>query len=106
VYAFRIDYGRLVNDHRNRRRGDCGRRNPCLHLPQVAPDRDERRERGGEHGHAPQRTITIADQQLQIPWKDDYLRPLPDPLEVGKEKSYRFPGPGPEWQKMQRLSFW
>lgn len=38
------------------------------------------------------KTLTIADYRLAIPWKDDDLRPLPDPEEIGEPGAqYRFP---------------
>jgi len=39
---------------------------------------------------SPTRTVTIAVFWLEVPWKDDHLRPLDDPDERG-EKIYRFP---------------
>jgi hypothetical protein len=38
------------------------------------------------------RTIYCADNELRFPWEDSLLTWLPDPLEVGKTESYRFPG--------------
>jgi len=37
------------------------------------------------------RTVTIKDYWLEVPWKDDNLRPLADPMEIDGGKVYRFP---------------
>jgi hypothetical protein len=37
------------------------------------------------------RTVTIKHYWLEVPWKDDSLRPLMDPMEIDGGKVYRFP---------------
>jgi hypothetical protein len=38
------------------------------------------------------KTLTVADFQLTVPWKDDALRALSDPAELGESNAnYRFP---------------
>lgn len=39
---------------------------------------------------SPQRTITVRDYKLEIPWNDEYLKPLPDPREVNAGEIYHF----------------
>jgi hypothetical protein len=38
------------------------------------------------------RTIYCPDIELRLPWEDSLLDWLPDPMEAGKTKCYRFPG--------------
>ena len=37
------------------------------------------------------RTVAIKDYWLEVPWKDDSLRPLMDPMEIDRSRVYRFP---------------
>lgn len=40
---------------------------------------------------SPTRTVTIKDYWLEVPWRDESLRPLMDPMEIDGGNLYRFP---------------
>jgi hypothetical protein len=46
---------------------------------------------------SPSRTVTIQNIWLEIPWRDDFLHPLADPADLGRQSVYRFSGSNLEY---------